>query len=284
MSLSTMLDQYFAQRPDLRSRRAQKAALARHVIPTLGATTVTELRRRQITLMLDQVAVEAGPVMANRVLAYLRAPLNWYEARTDDWRSPIVKGMMRRAGVEGTRVLDNNELCKVWAATADGSPFSRLIRVLLLTGQRRCEVSEMPWAELSPADALWTIRAARYKSGVAHRVPLPAQVLALLGEPQGGPYVFSTTGGRLSVSGFGKALASLQARSGTDGWRLHDLRRTVRTRMAGLRVPQAVAELVLGHGKRGMARVYDQHSYLPEMREALEAWAAELERIVRQGP
>jgi hypothetical protein len=50
--------------------------------------------------------------------------------------------------------------------------------------------------------------------------------------------------------------------------------------MAALRVPRAVAELVLGHDKRGLARVYDQDSYLPEMREALERWAAELARIV----
>jgi integrase len=72
----------------------------------------------------------------------------------------------------------------------------------------------------------------------------------------------------------------VKVRAATGGWRLHDLRRTVRTRMAGLRVPHAVAELVLGHGKRGLARVYDQHSYLPEMREALERWADELARIV----
>src|SRR5262249_4263269 len=57
-----------------------------------------------------------------------------------------------------------------------------------------------------------------------------------------------------------------------------DLRRTVRTRMAALGVPDNVAELVIGHGKRGLARIYDQHRYFPEMREALDAWAAELRR------
>jgi integrase len=280
LSLASLLDLYLGQRADLRSLPAQRAAFARHVIPALGATTVTELRRSEIAFMLDRVSARAGPVMADRTLSYLRAALNWYEARTDDWRSPVVRGMVRTGARERTRVLDDAELRKVWAATADGAPFARFIRVLLLTGQRRGEVAGMSWAELS--GGLWTIPGARYKAGQAHLIPLSAHVLPLLGARQRGPYVFSTTGGRRPVSGFGKALAGLQARSGTNGWRLHDLRRTVRTRMAALRVPHAVAELVLGHGKRGLARVYDQHSYLPEMREALAAWATELERIVAE--
>jgi hypothetical protein len=63
-------------------------------------------------------------------------------------------------------------------------------------------------------------------------------------------------------------------------WTTHDLRRTVRTRLASLEVNDSVAEAVIGHGRRGLQRVYDQHSYEPQMRRALEAWAAELRRIV----
>jgi hypothetical protein len=95
LSLASLLDLYLGQCADLRSLPAQRAAFARHVIPALGATIVTELRRSEIAFMLDRVAARAGPVMADRTLAYLRAALNWYEARTDDWRSPVVRGMVR---------------------------------------------------------------------------------------------------------------------------------------------------------------------------------------------
>ena len=281
LPLTDLLDLYLRHRPDLRSLRARRATFERHVLPALGAIPVAELRRSQIALMLDRVALHAGPVMADRTLAYLRAALHWYEARTDDWRSPIVRGMHRRAGGERTRVLSDEELRRIWGATEGGAPFSRLVRVLLLTGQRRGEVAGMQWHEVDVAARLWTIPPERFKSGQAQLVPLPQVVIELLGSRgAGGPYVCSTTNGRRPISGFGKAVARLQRRSRTNGWRLHDLRRTVRTRLAGLRVSHAVAELVLGHGKRGLARVYDQHQYLDEVREALERWAVELERIV----
>jgi integrase len=112
--------------------------------------------------MLDGIAHRAGPVMADRTLAYLRAALNWYAARADDWQSPLVRGMTRLAAEERTRVLDDTELRRIWAGTADGAPFSRLVRVLLLTGQRRSEVAGMQWSELS---AVWSIPSERYKSG-----------------------------------------------------------------------------------------------------------------------
>ena len=67
-------------------------------------------------------------------------------------------------------------------------------------------------------------------------------------------------------------------------WRTHDLRRTLRTRLASLRVPDVIAEAVLGHGKRGLQRVYDQHSYEREIREALTLWASKLRDIVELAP
>jgi hypothetical protein len=62
------------------------------------------------------------------------------------------------------------------------------------------------------------------------------------------------------------------------------LRRTVRTRLASLRVPDTVAELVIGHARQGLAGVYDRHSYLEEKREALDLWAARLRDIVNPTP
>jgi hypothetical protein len=78
------------------------------------------------------------------------------------------------------------------------------------------------------------------------------------------------------------AISLVCARSGVAGWSLHDLRRTVRTRLPGLGVTPDVAERVLGHTIGGIRRVYDHHDYVPQKMAALEAWSAELERMLHQ--
>jgi hypothetical protein len=83
------------------------------------------------------------------------------------------------------------------------------------------------------------------------------------------------------VNGFGKTKRRLDDAMGNiPHFVIHDIRRTVRTRLSSLRVPHEVAEMIVGHGRRGLARVYDQHHYLPEMREAMEAWANALQTIL----
>jgi hypothetical protein len=70
-----------------------------------------------------------------------------------------------------------------------------------------------------------------------------------------------------SNSGFASAKERLDALMQAElaekpAFRAHDLRRTVRTKLASLRVSDAVAELIIGHGKKGLQRIYDQHTYL----------------------
>jgi integrase len=62
--------------------------------------------------------------------------------------------------------------------------------------------------------------------------------------------------------------------------RLHDVRRTVRTRLAEMGVSENVAEAVLGHTPPRLVRTYNRHEPVPEMRAALEAWSARLDAIV----
>jgi integrase len=108
-----------------------------------------------------------------------------------------------------------------------------------------------------------------------------------------GPYLFSTTFGEKPVNGFSKAKARLDEfmleelgpgpgdqPTELAPFVIHDLRRTVRTRLSSLRVPDIVAKMVIGHCRRGLARVYDQHRFVDEMREAIELWAARLRSIV----
>ena len=99
--------------------------------------------------------------------------------------------------------------------------------------------------------------------------------------PQVGDYLFRAKRNTTHISGFSRAKRRLDATVGDmPPFVIHDLRRTVRTRLSQLRVRYEVAEMVIGHGKKGLARVYDQHEYRDEIREALDLWAAELVRIV----
>ena len=80
-TVTDVLTTYVQARRKLRSIGAQEAAFARHVLPTLGTLPVAGLRRSQVATALDTVVERAGPAMANRTLAYLRAALNWHALR-----------------------------------------------------------------------------------------------------------------------------------------------------------------------------------------------------------
>jgi integrase len=143
----------------------------------------------------------------------------------------------------------------------------------------------MEWAELDLDAGLWTIRPDRYKTEIEHAVPLPASAVELIGAvPRVCPrYVFSTRPGT-RFSGFSKSKARLDELSGVQGWRIHDLRRTVRTGLAGLRIEPDVAERVIGHVIGGVRGVYDRHAYIDEKREALERWALHVAGIIDPQP
>jgi integrase len=156
--------------------------------------------------------------------------------------------------------------------------------MLMLTGCRVTEVAGARWREVDRAGRIWTIPAERFKSNVQHVVPLTSALEVLLDAlPRGqrGDYLFSAKGGASPIIGFSKMNLRLNARMGDVApWILHDLRRTVRTRLSELKVPEHIAELVIGHGKRGLAKIYNQHQFAEEIRDALDAWANRLHTVV----
>jgi hypothetical protein len=133
----------------------------------------------------------------------------------------------------------------------------------------------------------------RFKSNAAHLIPLTKHVRSILGAlPRfdNGDHIFTASLGASPVKGFQKAKERIDALMKEElgaapyPWVTHDIRRTLRTRLASLRVSDVVAEMIIGHGRRGLQRVYDQHSYEPEMREALDLWAARLRSIATPPP
>jgi integrase len=146
-----------------------------------------------------------------------------------------------------------------------------------VAGMRRDELA------LDPVP-LWTLSSERTKAARQHVVPLPSLAVDLLrGLPELGNHVFTTQGNK-PVSGFSKAKARVDTLSGVTGWRLHDARRTTATGLARLGTAPHVVSEILGHAPSGItARVYTHYSYVSEVAEALERWAAYLQGVIGGG-
>jgi integrase len=162
-----------------------------------------------------------------------------------------------------------------------------VFRLLILTGQRECQVAEMTRSEIDDDNQLWTLSPERMKGDRAHEVPVAPAAKALLESlprQSAGDFVFSTTGGMKAINGFSKAKARIDRLSSVSGWVIHDLRRTVRTHFSALPVQDLVRELVIAHAKPGLHKVYDLHLYQAEKRECLELWEKRLLPIVEPAP
>jgi integrase len=221
-------------------------------------------------------------------------------ARRDD-RPPSPK-------IDRERVLTAPEIYEVWhACDRDrlGYPFGPLVKLLMLTGQRENEVASIRWPDLDLKAATWTLSSDQTKAGRAHIVPLSPVALSIIKAiPQtNSDFVFPATRERKKdgvarpVSGFSKVKRRLDLLCGAmvkvDGkleprwprWVFHDLRRTVATELAKLRVPPHVTEKIINHGSSKvagpMAKIYQRYDYLDERREALNLWASKLTEIVK---
>jgi integrase len=186
-----------------------------------------------------------------------------------------------------SRTLSDDELRAVWhAAGALGYPYGAAIQMLVLTGQRRREITGISWSEIDFTQCLLTIPGARMKGGRAHEVPLTPRAVALLSSlPRWvGPFAFTTTAGEKPINGFSKIKRRLDDLSGATGWVLHDIRRTVRTHLSALPVQDIVREAVIAHARPGLHKVYDLHEYQAEKRHCLEHWEKRLLAIVEPAP
>jgi integrase len=304
-TLGAAIDRYLQRyavkhmRPDY--FKETRRTLERDVKATLGTRPIQEITRREIRELIEAVVDRGSPSHANHVLAYLRAMLNWAVANDLIEANPCDGLKMPSPLVERDRALDDDEIRLFWhGCDAISWPFGPLFKLLLLTAQRRDELSEARWSEFDLDKAMWTLpreRAKNDKSHLVHLSPLAIELLSELPRIGGKGFLFTTTGDT-SVSGFGRARDRLAAamrdelrKSDPDAeiqpFTLHDLRRTAATGMAGLDIAHHVLDKILNHvaGKiSGVARIYNRHEYETERRAALEAWSRHVESLVRDMP
>jgi integrase len=270
----------------LRTSDQRERIFRRLIYPAIGERQIGAIKRSDLIHMLDRIEDKSGPRMADVTLAVLRRVFTWHALRTDDFSSPIVRGMGdRRPAKEArrSRILTDDELRAIWTATAaaDNEPFAALVRLLLLTSARRGELAAMRWHEID-AEGVWTLPAIRNKTKIELARPLSKAALAMLDEQPrivDCDFVF-TSNGITAITSFSAPKEKLDAASGVTGWTVHDLRRSARSLMSRAGINADVAERCLGHAIPGVRGVYDRHKYLDEMRHAFEALAAQIERIV----
>jgi integrase len=269
--------------------------IRRELLPRWGGLAVTDITESHVRDLVKAKARDYE-AMARNLLALIRRIFNWaIDQRAYGLEhSPCARLKPNKLVGEKeprTRVLCNLELRALWrAAESMGAPYGAFYRMLLLTGQRRNEVAGACWSEIDLKEKLWTIPAERMKAGAAHEVPLSNDVVALLKSlrrGKGGDFVFSQSDGARPIARFSAEKENLDKamKAELDGkltrFVVHDIRRTMRTGLSAIpNITDLVRELVIGHTKPELHRVYDQHAYQTEKRYALDQWAKRLRGII----
>ncbi len=260
--------------------------LKRDVLPKWGKRSIHEIGKRDVNDLLDAIVARGSHVMANRTLANLRKLFNWCVSRGIITASPCEGISAPHREKARDRVLSDDELIAIFnAAKQMGGAFGAIIQMLILTAQRRNEVSEMTWNELDLNNDIWTIPGSRTKNEKPHFVHLSEQASAVLSSVLNvGAFTF-TSNGKTPFSGFSKAKKRLDEFSGVTDWRLHDIRRTVTSGMAQLGIAPHVADKILNHQSgtiSGVAAVYQRHEFLDERKTALDAWGNYVQSLLEK--
>jgi integrase len=261
---------------------------------------VATISRATIAARLGKIANEHGPVSADRARGTLSSFFAWAIGEGLCDTNPVVGTNKHFDGAKSRdRVLTDRELAVIWKVLPD-SDYGAIVRLLILTAQRREEIGALRWSEVDLEGCEITLPPARTKNNRPHDVPLSKPALAILKSRlahAGRDLVFGDgprarngrhPGPEGGFQGWSHCKAILDKQTSLIGsWRLHDVRRTVATRMAELGVQPHVIEAVLNHvsgHKAGVAGVYNRSSYATEKREALSFWGKHVEALTADDP
>lgn len=278
------IERYAKTKKKPKSIHEDRRILKADLLPAFGTTKAVEIRKADIIELLDTIAYDRNaPIMANRTQALLSKIFNFGVSRDLLPFNPC-SGLEPR-GVEKSRerVLTDEEIKALWLELEEKSePTASLYRLLLLTGQRSAEVKSVRWTDID--DDFWTIPEDFTKNGKEHKVPLSTQAMAVLDRirPENCPdeYVFpSRNGGH--IIWLQKTNQRLHKKLGFH-FTPHDLRRTVATSLSQLGIDDVLIARILNHSwaERNITSVDNRRKKLPEMRQALERWGSQVERIV----
>ena len=252
-----------------------------HAAP-LHSLRLSQIDRRKVAALLGGIETSCGPVSRNRLRSALSGFFSWciQEGLIDV--NPVTGTGKADEGRSRERVLTQDELRTLWRSLGN-DPFSNVIRLLLLLGQRRNEIGKLTFSEIDLARKMIVLPAERAKNGRQHELPLSAQALAVL-ERQPRRNTTDFVFGKRGFTNWDGAKQELDKRLGIAPWRLHDLRRSCATYMGELGVLPNVIENALNHisgHKAGVAGTYNRSKMSDAVREGLQRWADYIDQIAR---
>jgi integrase len=294
ITMKSVVDEYLADRKSewrAPTQRENDRYLTGPYFAPLHSMAVDKISKRDVAARLLAVKREHGPIVAAAARAKLSALFSWAMRQGLAELNPVIGTDSPKPAAPRERVLSDSELAAIWRGCGDDD-YGRIIRLLILLGQRRQEIGGMRWwpeLDLDAPQPTWTLPANRAKNGRAHTLPLMPMALDIIKSvPQMAtrPQLFgshSDTG----FTGWDLGKQALDKRTGVAEWTPHDLRRTFSTRLhEELNIAPHVVEALLNHfsGHRsGSARPYNRAKYLPQMRQALAQWEDYIRVLVAGG-
>jgi integrase len=260
----------------------------RDVTPRIGEMRATDVKRRDVhalVVAIREYAPSSARVARRELAAAFEHALNSGAIELDANPAAGVKAPPQR---RRTRFLNDNEIGTFlrWAPNSKLTENAYDVLMLsLMTGMRTGEIVSLAWADVDLKRGIAHLR--QTKTDTPRDVQLPRQAVALLRARQTKTaWVFASAHDRrahIDQKAVGISQYEAKADSGLDDWTSHDMRRTCRTGLARIGAPQEVAELIIGHSKRGVVGVYDLATRPDEQRKWIQKWADHVEALGKSG-
>jgi integrase len=293
LNLRSVIEEYLqAKEVELRPRSFAdiKRYLTGSYFRALHALPVDTVTRKDIAGRLVAITRESSSNTAARSRDLLHAFFVWALQMGYVEQNQVLGTIKPKEAAGRTRVLSDAELAAVWCAAGDDE-HGKIVKLLILTAARRQEIGGIRWSELDEEGGTWVLPAARAKNNHAHTLPLPPAAWVIINSvPRLADrnHLFGVRAER-GFSTWALAKSNLDKRLGDTvaPFVLHDLRRTVATKMADLAVQPHIIEEILNHRgghKAGIAGIYNRSSYVREVKAAMALWADYVRALAEGGP
>ena len=290
LSLRSVIDEYLALKArEIRPKTLREVTryLTGPAFKPLHGMPVDRVSRKDVASRLIAIIRAHGPTVAAKARAALSTLFVWAMQTGLIEHNPVIGTIQPKGGKPRERVLSDNELAAIWNTCKDDD-YGRIVRLLILLGARRQEIGGLRWSELDLDNDRWLLPAQRSKNGRAHELPLMPTTLDIVYSVPRLASRDQLFGARSNdgFTGWDDQKEALDERSGVVGWTLHDIRRSVATKLADIGVQPHIIEQILNHvsgHKSGPAGIYNRSSYEREVRNALARWEDHVRTLVEVG-
>jgi integrase len=266
-----------------RHRRETERYFHHDILPALGSKALVEVSQDDLQALVDDRS--GKPATARNLAAVLSKFVVWaktWARRQHDIDLQLDRLTRPAPPQPRERDLSMAEVAAIWHASEELGIRGAFVRWCLLTGCRRSEAAGATWEEIDLEACLWLLPSSRSKNREAHRIPLNGLALELLRSlPRRPGLIFPGRGGR-PIGDFHGLVQAISETSEVRDWTLHDLRRTLVSRLADHGVDAIVADRLLNHraagSLTGVMKVYQRSQLWPQRVRAMELW----DELVRQ--